>query len=295
MKIISISKKNFRELKPLVLPKSILNTEGKIFEFEYQKQPKILKSLFHINGPLFANKLYTIEMLDSNSEYLPDSFYRPDYLISVGGEITGFTTPLAKGTTLIEILYNKTILPSEQIYYLRKIGEILEQLKNIRKYTPLKSIYLNDIHESNFIVNPNNKQIAVIDLDSCKIGENTSFPSRYLTPFSILNFSSKYQINNDEKIPGYVKANEQSDLYCYIIMILNYLYGDSINNFTLPNFYEYINYLENIGFNKELVELFSRIVIDKKNENPINYLDSITDTNVYRARKEVYNKVRRKK
>lgn len=31
---------------------------------------------------------------------------------------------------------------------------------------------------------------------------------------------------------------------CYIIMILNYLYGENVNNLSLTDFYDYLEYLE---------------------------------------------------
>lgn len=80
MKIINISKKKFQELKKIDLSREIFNTEGTIYDFEYRGEKKILKTLYTLNGYTFANKLYTIEMLDSNKEYLPSSFYIPDYL-----------------------------------------------------------------------------------------------------------------------------------------------------------------------------------------------------------------------
>lgn len=294
MKVITLSKKKFEELEPLKLSSKIYNTEGNLYEYNYRGQPKILKKLFHQSGTIFANKLYTIEMLNTCNEYLPDSFYCPDYLISVGNTVSGFTLPRLYGDTLTDILYNDRLNPKEQIYYLKKVGEILQQMKAIRKYTPLNNIYLNDLHDSNFIVNPNKKQLYVIDLDSCKIGANSSFPARFLTPFSLLNaVSNKYQINTDQNIPGYVTADENSDLYCYNIMILNYLYGSNVNGFNITEFYDYLNYLEYIGTNNKLLDIFGRIVTNGDNKNPVNYLDYLTNEQVYRAKGTIYKKIKR--
>ena len=294
MNIISISKKKFDELKPLVLSKEILSSEGDMYEFDYRGNKKIVKKLFHQNGQVFANKLYTLEMLDSNREYLPDSFCLPDYLLAVSSKIEAFTSPFVEGQNLSTILKNEDIKPKEQIYFLKKIGEILQQMKNIRKYTPLKDIYLNDLHESNFIVNPNNRQITVVDLDSCKIGTNDPFFARRLTPYSLLNnVQNKYKINNSNNSLGYVTADENSDIYCYIITILNYLYGENVNNMSQDEFYEYINYLEYIGMDKNLIYSFEKILTTAKNENPLNYLDTIKDDQVYKAREVVYRKINR--
>lgn len=292
MKIISISKKKFEELERLSLSREIFNTEGTMYDFDYRGNKKILKTLYTLNGYTFANKLYTIEMLDSNKEYLPSSFYIPDYLCTVEGKVIGFTIPKIEGTNLSTILTSKDINYKEQIYYLKKIGEILTQLHNIRKYTPLKDIYINDLHDSNFIVDNNNRELKVIDLDSCKIGSNEPFAARFLTPVSMICGVEKYKVNEDKHSNGYIVPNSDSDIYCYCMIILNYLYGNKVNNIGIENFYEYLNYLEAIGVNKELIDIFGNLFTNCKNENPVNYLDSLTSEQICRAKKLVYDKAK---
>ena len=189
--------------------------------------------------------------------------------------------------------------------------------KNIREYTPLNSIYLNDLHESNFIVNTKKRSISAIDLDSSKIGNNICFTSRFLTPYSLAaTLPQKYHENIEERGPGYIIPDENTDLLCYNIMIMNYLRGTNIDTIsnnsilkhysTISNmsieeieslsyeerlaleFYEYLNYLEAIGVNHELLECFNRILSTSPNENPVNYLDSLTEQQVVRARDSVY-------
>ena len=292
MKIISISKKAFASLQPLSLSREIFNTEGIMYDFNYMRDEKILKTLYTLNGPTFANKLYTLEMLDTNREYLPSSFCLPDSLCAVNGVIVGFTMPKIEGINLSTILKSRDIDYKGQIYYLKKIGEILNQLHNIRKYTPLKDIYINDLHDSNFIVDNRNRELTVIDLDSCKIGSNKPFAARFLTPMSILNETEKYVINTDENSSGHIVADSNTDLYCYSIIILNYLYGSHIGSSEIEEFYEYLNYLEHIGINKELINCFNKLVLGCKNENPLNYLDSLTNEQIYKAKQNVYKRLR---
>lgn len=289
MKIISVSKKKFAELKKLDLSRDIHNSEAIIYDFNYRGDNKILKTLYLLNGHTFANKLYTLEMLDSNKIYLPSNFYIPDCLCSVDGKIIGFTVPKIEGTNLATILRSKDVDHKEQLYYLKKIGEMLNQLHNIRKYTPLKDIYINDLHDSNFIVDSNNRELKVIDLDSCKICSNEPFPARFLTSKAMIVGIDKYKLNEDKHSDGYIVPNSDTDLYCYNMIVLNYLYGENLGSSRIENFYEYLNYLEAIGLNKELLNIFSKLVANCKNENPLNYLDSLTSEQVYRAKKQVYN------
>lgn len=76
------------------------------------------------------------------------------------------------------------------------------------------------------------------------------------------------------------------------MVILNYLYGSNLNTVAIEEFYEYMNYLEYIGIDKNLVSLFERIVTNKNNKNPEYLLSSITDEQVYRASEKVYKKLK---
>lgn len=292
MQAISMSQNKYKQLTKMNLPKEVFNTEAIIYDFRYKGEEKVFKKLLNNMGVNLANKLYTLEMLDVNRKYLPENLCIPDYLTIVGGVVEGFTMPKIEGINFSTTLKNKNITIEEKIYYLKKIGELLHQLEQIRKYTPFNDFYLNDIHESNFIVNPYKKTITAVDLDSSRVCSKANFASRYLTPLALLNnVKDKYKIIEDNSSSlGYVEADSNTDLYCYIIMILNYLYGKNINNLNLEDFYNYLTYLEEIGINKELIEIFKNIVSNKDNENPYDLLDTLTTEQVARSRKIVYKK-----
>lgn len=293
MNTINISSKKLEKLSPLDLSKCIFNTEGVVYNYDYRGQEKILKILHNTNGITFASKLYTVEMLDFYKESLPASFICPDNLVSIGGKVSGFTVPKFDGINLADLLNEKSIAAKEKIYFLTKIGEVLNQIKNIRKYGNLQQIFLNDLHESNILVNPVNKELGFIDLDSCKIMNNCAFASRYLGPTHFIEDKhGKYEFNVPENGTGYIIANENSDLYCYNIIILNYLYGNSVTRMSLDEFYEYLNYLESIGLDKNLIDSFNKLTLCGKNINPVNYLHSLSEEHVGRAKQIVYNKAR---
>ena len=285
MNIINLSKKQYEKLEELSLPRDIMNTEGKILKLTYHRKNKVLKELYYQNGYIFANKLYTLEALDSNKSLLPKSFIIPDSLVSVHHSIIGFTTPMMPNINLATILKSKDLTYREQLYYLKKIGELLQELKTIRTYTNLKDIYINDLHEANFLCNPKTKEMHVIDLDSCKIGNNSAFAARYLTPFSLLNQAvGKYDIVNDNNQPGYIKPDENTDLYCYNIIILNFLRGKNINNATIEEFYNYLNYMDMIGISKDLLQVFNKLLASTENENPYLMLDEIEPAQIHKLR-----------
>ena len=250
-------------------------------------------STFNISlqsGVVFANKLYTLEMLDYNKQSLPVNFCCPDNLVSMNGEISGFTMPKVEGINFLDLLNDKSVEVHEKLYYFKKIGEILNQMKNIRKYSNLKEFYINDLHESNLIVNPHNKELNVVDLDSCRIGNNGWFAAKLLNSNQYVKDKEhkyKYYEDNGDK---FVIANGNSDLYCYNTMILNYLLGINSSKLNLNDFYDYLTQLKDIGFNKELIECFNKLTLTCDNENPVNYIDSITEKQVWRAKSLVHIK-----
>ena len=286
MQIINMSKTKLNSLEPLILPKDVTSTECELFKYNYYGKEKLLKKLFRTNGIIFANKLYTIEALNSNKDNIPSNFIVPEVLVSINKQIEAFTMKYIKGTNLSIILNEPTITYEEKINYLKSIGNILEQMKNIRKYTELKDFYIGDIHEDNFLVDTEKQEIFVADLDSCKIADNKSFPGRYLTTASLLRYNEiKYSLLDEpDRIADY-KVTEETDIYCYIIMILNYLYDGRVDRLSIEEFYRFINYLDDIEVNKELIESFEKIVVGAPNVNPVNYLDTLSSKQIAKARK----------
>ena len=77
--------------------------------------------------------------------------------------------------------------------------------------------------------------------------------------------------------------------------ILNYLLGENINNYKLEEYYEYLYYLEKIGINKELLNTFELLVTNSPNVNPSNYLESITQEQIAKAKYKIFNLKKQKK
>ena len=286
MQIINMSKTKLNSLEPLVLPKNVTSTECELFKYPYYGKEKLLKKLHRTDGIIFANKLYTIEALNANKDSMPSNFILPESLVSINKKIEAFTMKYIKGINLSVILNNPDITYEEKIHYLKSIGRILEQMQNIRKYTNLNNFYLGDIHEDNFLVKRDKQEIYIVVLDSCKIAGNKSFPGRYLTNSSLIKYNNtKYQtLSQTDDLADY-KIDENTDIYCYIIMILNYLYDGRVDRLSLDKFYDFINYLEDIKVNIELIECFNKVVVGGNNINPCNYLDTLTPKQVAGARR----------
>ena len=312
METISLTKKRFETLDRYELPNYVYNTEGTLYvlpiKSRWDTHLKLLKRLYLTNGLVFGNKLQTINSLIDNREELDIAeIVFPEKIATVGGEIVGFTMPLINSINLSTALRSREISNERKIKYLRQIGAILDKMKLRREYTSISDFYINDLHESNFIVGEDDN-VRVIDIDSCKINGNGIFNSKYLSSKSFINEIYKYQKNgNNSKykpyedgyhkystdISGAFVPDENTDLYCYMIVILNFLYEDNISRFNLQEFYDYIEYLQSIGVSKELLDIFDKIVSESTNENPCELLDSLIPF-IGRSNHYVYSHIKKK-
>ncbi len=350
MDSIYLSKRKFNKLKELDLGNDVVSTEATFYKFNHLGKVKVFKKLNKTNGPVFANKLFTLEMLHEYREILPESFVIPESLVSVENEvlqlnvpdimgipaeifisnrpyqkriktknIQGFDLPYVDGITLETFLRDTKISKRLHIKYLKEIGKILDQLDHIRNNSELDSIYLNDLHASNFMIDKKTMELKVVDLDSCRICDSRPFPARHLTPFSLLTNApaNKYDIYKKNMIGedgsiilqmvsdddygkayctyknykdelGFVNSNEQSDLYCYSILVLEYLYGPNIDFISLEKFYNYMNYLESLDIDQELINGIIQIVTGAPNVNIAPYLDLLKDEQIIKANKKMF-------
>jgi len=298
MKAISISKKKFESLEKLPLPNHILNTEAELYilpiKNKWEQEDKLLKRYYIDEGFILGNKLLTINtLIDSREKIDIEEIVFPERLAIVNEQVIGYTMPLINSINLQSIYLKDNIDPQRKIDYLKQVGKILEKMKMVREYTDIKKFYLNDMHESNFIIETSTDKVKVIDIDSCKINKNYSFGSKYLSHYSLINGIQKYKKEEEFSCGGYFIPSEDTDLYCYIIMILNLLSGTNMNKISLDNFYEYLDYLYGLGIDKYLIDIFEKVLSNCHNENPYELLDILTPY-IGRTNYNTYLKVRKK-
>ena len=298
MQVISISKKRFENLTKYELPSSIFNSEAVMYTLPIKKRwetiNKLLKRLYITSGPMFGNKLMTINsLIDSKDEIGIEEIVFPEKIAVVNYEVVGYIMELIDSINLETALRSCDIPAETKIKYLKQVGEILEKMKRVREYTRIKDFYLNDMHENNFVIDRKTDSIKVVDIDSCKINDNFTFGSRYLSPMSMISNIKKYKHETNGICGGYIKPSTDTELYCYNIMILNTLFGGGINRLSLEEFYNYIEYLKSLGIEQELIDIFEKIVSNSHNENPYQLLDSLTPY-LGQSNKHVYSYIRKK-
>lgn len=288
----NISYKKFKELKKLELDKSIISTEGTLFfvddKDKWNKNQKLVKRFYNTTGTTFSNKLYTINSLIDQKENINiDELVMPEKLVVSNSKVIGYTMDYIDGTNLGLLLKNPKLDREEAINYLKQIGIILEKISKLNEYGTVNNFYLNDVHEGNFVVNKEGI-VRVVDMDSCRIDDNNPFIAKYLCPFSQVDlYPEKYIQKVGKSTNAHIMPDQNSDLYCYNIMILNYLYQDNITKLSIEELYEYLNYLISIGFPYELVDSFNKLFENTDNTNPYELLDLIP-SDKGRAIKKVY-------
>lgn len=299
MKVVNISKAKYRGLQLLDIKDEARGWEADMYYLNYQGKDKAFKKLIVNQGAIFANKLMTLEELDSNREFLPQSFVVPEFLCSIQGELSGFAMPYLDGTNLSTLLMDKHVDSKLKVFYLRRIGDILYQLQHIRDNTNLKNLYIGDLHEANFMIDKN-MDLRVVDVDSVKINENKPFQSKYLLPWGLLKYTpNKYHIYNKyisennkydyRKDFCYLMIDENTDYYCYLIMLLNFLYDDDINELSYDEYFKYINYLDRLGLDSTLKEAFIKLITDNvDNINPKDAVNTLDYRILSLAKKKIY-------
>ena len=277
MEIKNISNKEFKNLEPFVLEdSSISKSECDLYMYG---DDKLIKMLYKLDGHQFANKLYTCQLLNDyvNTHEFPE-FVLPEEWISLKGKVIGFTVPyISEANNFGVLLHNSKIDLEIKLKYLAKIGDLVERVKKIKDI----NFRFNDLHEYNFLVTGDN-EIRVVDLDSvCLTGE---YPiSSYYGYMGNLSSINKYKSN----YAGITYPSRNLDLLSYNIMVLNTLADDNMLSVGISDYFEYINYLDTLGYGDDLLNSFRKIYDESDNINSANYFDQIPMDKVYQSSRKL--------
>lgn len=280
MDIINMSSKQI--VSNIVLDE--YNRSGSIKIVNYFNKKMVLKRIDFTRCDEIINKIL---FLNRYKNLMPSNFVIPEFLVLLDNKDLYMAMDYVNGNNLGDVLKDKNINICDKKKYLSYIGNVLEEMKCIRKNYLLNDFYLGDIHEDNFIVS--NDKLYTIYLDDIKIDSISPIAS-YLQVGSLFSYlhTDKYIIEDYNPYFVKYKVDYNTDMYCYIMVILNFLYGDNVNNMNINDFYCYLDYLYKIGIDSSLLECFNSISSSDDNINPMNYIDSLTSNQIYRARKIVY-------
>lgn len=260
------------------------NTSGYLKIVNYFNRKMVIKKIDPIRCDEVISKVL---FLNRYKNLIPSNFVIPEFLVLLDNKDLYMAIDYINGNNLGDVLKDKNINIRDKKIYLSYIGNTLEEMRHMRENPLLSDFCLGDLHEDNFIVS--NKKLYTIDLDDIKIDSISPIVS-YLQVGSLFSYlhTDKYIIEDYNPYFVKYKVDYNTDMYCYIMVILNFLYGDNVNNMNINDFYCYLDYLYKIGIDSSLLECFNSISSSDDNINPMNYIDSLTSNQFYRAKKIVY-------
>lgn len=265
---ININKEMF--IEKLKLSENIINTESELYKMQVNSEIKILKRFSHRD---LDNKIKTMSALIDNKDCFDEKFIIPETIALYDDEIIGYIMRYVDNYNLSDILNSNEFSISFKKDLLKQIGNILLYTDKIRKQNKeLSNFYIGDLHTNNFMYDKERKILTVCDLDSCKVSRKFNFSSLYLkTAPNILFMTDKYPLDyNSENV-----INSNTDIFCYIILILNFLYGGNVQHLGKNDYEKYLEYLKSNGLSLELIDIFARIYDDCDNINPVYFIDRI--------------------
>lgn len=278
MNSIKITNLQYKNLTLLELDDSITNASGKLYNFKYNNIDYVLKTYekYPEGDELIENFFYTINSLMSNKSIINiEELLIPEEIVTLNNKEIGSITRYIDNYNLYKLLKDYNVSSKEKVSYLMNVGKILEQMKKIRENNLDGDFFIGDLHEHNFIVEKDTKKLFCTDVDSFKICNNEPSTSKYLfLSKGIDKFPRKYVKTNSRYS---YRINENTDLFCYNMIILNYIAGLNMSSVDLENFNLYLEYLNKLGYSKELLDSFNNIYSLNDNQNPYYLLDTIPD------------------
>ena len=280
MKIFNLSEKVFSELEKLTLGNGIVNTMAELYHMPKDSDEILLIfKMFHSTDETYlADKIKTItSLMEQERNYAIPALVYPKGLVTIEDELYGYAMPYIKGTNLKVYMNDPKVSFDKKRNALIQIGRLLEEMKKVREETPFTDFYLNDIHESNFIVDNQTGKVKFVDIDSCSINGNILDRSMYQRPVSkFRNMPEKYPTQKDGYFGTYLIPSDDTEIYSYNSMILNLIAGENIGCLNPGAMLDYIAYLEGLNYPFEfLCDLISMYSTTKPSRNPVDNLESL--------------------
>ena len=301
MHIKNFRMREIRKLKELQIESGVLNTEALMLVLKRKSFPdkvvRVFKYLDAQEDPdIMAKKLYVVTALNTPNPYQEiEELVIPDSIIYVDNLIAGFGVPLIENhKNFGAIIQNPNIPLKEKIPYLQQLGNIIDKVQRVD--ASKNRFQFGDLNEFNFIVDGNDK-VKAIDLDSAYLGVGEPLDmayyllrNDYITNFIKKHNSNKYKVTDS----GIIIPNDDTDLYCYNMIVLKALSKENIYKQDINTYYQYLEYLSMLGLPDEIIESFNNIYIPKENTNPKDLLldidPSVEEKMDFREFKKVYNK-----
>ncbi len=214
-----------------------------------------------------SRDIATLNSIVEFQHVLDNRFVLPFTILKKKGSVIGYIMPFIQGERLGCALGH-----TDQITAAALFTTIYRDIILLHKQT--RSISISDLHEDNIILDEKNC-LCHIDVDGWYNSDGKGRNSRYLTMSSprLHGLSAKYK--TDES--GMFLANINTDLFCLVIMLLNYVMNSKISFAELPfNFAaEYLNFLSINGAPRNFITMVETLYTTEDNffdENVVKYI-----------------------
>lgn len=175
-----------------------------------------------------------------------------------------------------------------KIQLLQKLGQIINKFGQIPNFP--YNLHIGDLHEGNILITTN-KNLKIIDTLSTYIENmdglifetpNEAPHSKYLEYNKEIK-KAKYAKKYRKGYPNVIIPSKDTDIFCYIIIILNTLAQIEASMITLDALLNYLDYLENIGIDINFLNSVKTLFTTSPNINPHEYISNITNEQLEEA------------
>ncbi len=277
MHVINLRMHELRKLKELPLEAGVLNTEALMLVLRRKSFPDKIERVFKYldaqdDKSIMSKKIYTVTTLNQLDEYLElQELVIPDAIIYVNNHIGGFGIPLIpEHRNLGAIIHDDNVSLKEKIFYLEQLGNIIDKVERI--HLSDNRFQFGDLNEFNFVIDREN-QVKAIDLDSAYLGIGEPLHMAYylLKNQYVKSIPEKYKSTSS----GIIIPSDNTDLYCYNMILLSALSGENLYRYSIDIYYQYLDYIKRMGLPEQIIRSFQNIYIPKNNINPREYLEDI--------------------
>lgn len=277
MKIINLRMYQVRKLETLKIERGVFNTEALmlVLNKKYTKSSKemVFKYLdAQDDDRVMARKMYTMSMLNSSAAYKSiEELIISDYSVVVDGQFAGFAMELIDSHKNLGIaLEDENISFEKKLNYLTQVGSVIDKVQRVDRES--FRMHFGDLNEYNFILDKFGNAKA-IDLDSAYVGQDEPVNNAYYLSGNphIVKLREKYKLTRS----GNVIPSDNTDLYCYNMIVLGTLAKTSFHDKNMGTYYAYINYMKNLGVDNYLLDIFKKIYLPVNNLNPKDLLKEL--------------------
>jgi hypothetical protein len=276
MEELHLTNDEFYLLDYYLLRIGIVHSESKLY-FTPDKE-KLIKYYTYFNKKYLEQKQKNVTLLNAfDAEHHIDGFVIPRGNFYIDDRFRGIVLPIIHGVNASIYLNSNKCPLNVKIEILKQVGKMLEEIKD---YGANYNLAFSDVHADNFIVDGVYKdhlddiskvKVYGIDTDSCRILDSDYGINDFLYHNHWISNYDKYEFDNHNNI----LTNYDTDIYCFIIMILKTIFEENIYKLSLDELKQYYDYLDKLGVSNNLLEALSSIYSKDHNINPMNYLDDL--------------------